>query len=394
MMQDKGVLFVDDEALALKYFRRAFESRFKVFAASSADEALRVLEESHEDIGVIVTDQRMPEASGVELLRIVRQKYPRTVRILTTAYSELDLLIQAINTGAVYSFVTKPWQLDDLDRTLSRALEHYESEVRNHRLLEQKLEAFQTMVMEGRTYDVALIAAKMGHYVNNALCPITLIIDQLLENDGDENLSMEFLTSVRVHVQEISRTLKDLAQSSLRPEPREFQNLKIEDIVSRALTGTEILRREKAIRVDFTPSGNIPPIKGVPTQIERLIRFMITEEAVSLPPNSRFKLNLRPGMDEDGIEGAILEFEDFDPVRAGATPSSLLEPFSVRGVNPREFGIFLASSYLIADHHGGFLKVEIKPDGSLLFTVFLPGADAKDIDKRELRRFTAGRALG
>lgn len=372
-MFGKGVLLVDDEPQALKYFRKAFAGRFEVFAAASAGEALSVLAERNGEIGVLVTDQRMPESSGVELLREVRRRYPRVVRILTTAYSELDLLIEAINSGAIYSFVSKPWQLEDLDRTLSAALEHHENAVRDHRLLEGKLDEFTGKLLEGRTQDVALIAAKIGHYVHNALCPVMLLIDQLLEDDGgDSGLSREFLTSVRTHVQEISRMLKDLAQVTTPPEDDDFEWLDVRTILDRALDGAENMRAEKNIRIETSIAEPIPHIRGVAWEVEKLFRFMLAEEIVSLPPESTVLLRLAAHTPRDAAPGIRVEIEDFEPLRAEVPRDTLLHPFSLRGPNPREFGIFLASSYFIANHHGGTLNVRIKENDSLLFTFFLP----------------------
>lgn len=376
-MKRKGVLLVDDETRALKYFRKAFEHRFTIFSAGSANEALAVLAGHHDEIGVIVTDQRMPESTGVELLQIVRRDYPRTVRILTTAYSELDLLIEAINTGAVYSFVSKPWQLEDLERTLSSALEHYEQTVRDHRLLEQKLDEFSAKLLDGHTHDIALIAAKVGHYVHNALCPVTLLVDQLIEDGSGSNLSREFLASVRTHVHEIARTLKDLAQISIPPKEAEFETLDVLASLESALEVTETLRSEKGITIEREIVGTLPCIEGVRAQIEKLFRFMITEETVSLPPESRVHLRLASKDGGGEVPGIRIDFEDFQPLRAHARHENLLHPFNIRGPNPREFGIFLASSYLIANHQGGSLTVRIKENEGVVFSFFLPCARAR-----------------
>jgi CheY-like chemotaxis protein len=382
-MGRKGVLLVDDEAMALKYFSRAFAHRFTVYSASSAEEALRVLEENHPNIGVIVTDQRMPESSGVELLKVVRKRYPRTVRILTTAYSELDLLIEAINTGAVYSFVSKPWQLEDLENTLFGALEHYEKEVRDHLLLEQKLDDLRAKILENRTYDVALIAAKIGHYVHNALCPVTLLIDQLLdESESRAHLSNEFLRSVNAHIHEIATTLKDLAQISAPLRQDDFEPLDLPELLARAIEGTEILRREKGLRIETEIAPGIPTILGMPAQIEKLLRFMIAEEVVSLPASSVVHVKLSPHSADGEELGVKMEFEDFEPVASDAVTERLLHPFNLRGANPREFGVFLASSYFVARHHHGSLTARVKPDRGLVFTFFLPchpekGGDTK-----------------
>ncbi|MDD5199799.1 MAG: response regulator [Terrimicrobiaceae bacterium] len=380
-MGRKGILLVDDETVALKYFSKAFAHRFAVFSAASTEEALQILDVHHDEIGVVVTDQRMPESSGVELLRIVREQYPQTVRILTTAYSELELLVEAINTGAVYSFVSKPWNLGELEQILTSALGHYEKSLQDARLLNEGFDELKAKILEDRTYDVGLIAAKIGHYVHNALCPVTLLIDQLLErNEADEEFSGDFLQSVRDHIYEVSRTLKDLAQISVPPSRSNYKSLDLQEILAGALKRTEVLCKQKGLRIESDVAGNLPAISGVASQIEKLFRFMIAEEVVSLPARSVVRLHIRPHAADGGILGVNLEFEDFVAASDETCTASLLHPFNLRGSNPREFGVFLISSYFIAKHHGGSLNARVKEDKGLSFSFFLPCDPIKSAD--------------
>jgi CheY-like chemotaxis protein len=372
-MEKKGVLLVDDEAMALKYFSRAFGNRFTVYSAASAREALEILDSHRDEIGVIVTDQRMPESSGVELLKIVRTRFPQTVRILTTAYSELDTLVEAINTGAVYSFVTKPWEIENLERTVAGALDLHQTQIQNAELLEAKVQELKARLLVDRAYDVGQISAKIGHYVHNALCPLTFLIDQLLDRTqtGDA-YSIEFLQSVRDHIYDVARTLKDLEQASVPPARTECRTLNLEAMFDQALARTEIIRTQKRLRIEKTASTAIPTIKGSPEQIEKLFRFMIAEEIVSLPPDSLVRVQFGAHEADGETLGVKIEVEDFVPVSPQVCPESLLHPFNLRGSNPREFGIFLVSCYFIVRHHGGSLTARIKDDNGLSFSFFLP----------------------
>lgn len=118
------VLFVDDEEQTLKYLSRAFSSICRVRLAANVDEALVVLKESR-DVGVVVTDQVMPGARGTELLRWVSENRPHIVRILTTAYADLNSAIESINRGEVFRFVEKPWTLTDLEELLQEAISRF-----------------------------------------------------------------------------------------------------------------------------------------------------------------------------------------------------------------------------------------------------------------------------
>ena len=89
--KQRAILYVDDEVHSLKYFEKDFSDSFTILCAPSVDRALALLAEKGNDIGVLITDQRMPGRTGVELLATVRQNWPQVNRILTTAYADLEV---------------------------------------------------------------------------------------------------------------------------------------------------------------------------------------------------------------------------------------------------------------------------------------------------------------
>src|SRR3954466_8233452 len=117
-----AILYVDDEEKSLKFFARAFEEQFRIFTATNAQEGLKLFEQHADEIGVLMTDQRMPGEKGVWLLDKTRQLRPAVLRILVTAYSDLQAMIDAVNTGAIFQYVTKPWDPLQLENTLKHAL--------------------------------------------------------------------------------------------------------------------------------------------------------------------------------------------------------------------------------------------------------------------------------
>src|ERR1700689_3834045 len=92
-----AVLYVDDEPQPLKLFRQIFSEVFTVLTAGSVDEALKITIADGNNIGIVITDQRMPQKTGVNLLNKLRQSHPAIIRILTTAYSDLQSAIEAVN---------------------------------------------------------------------------------------------------------------------------------------------------------------------------------------------------------------------------------------------------------------------------------------------------------
>ncbi len=118
-----GVLYVDDEVNNLNSFKAAFRRYFDIYTASSAREGRKVLD-SYE-IGVIITDQRMPGMTGIEFLESILPIYPDTIRILLTGFSDINAVMDAINRGQVYKYLVKPWQNDELKMYIENALEIY-----------------------------------------------------------------------------------------------------------------------------------------------------------------------------------------------------------------------------------------------------------------------------
>jgi two-component system probable response regulator PhcQ len=147
---DYAVLFVDDEDKALKYFRMAFTKDFPVLTAGSVAQALEVLEAQGDGIGVLITDQRMPGQPGVELLKQARARWPGIVRILTTAYSDLEDAIAAVNRGEILRYVTKPWDIHALRLELRHAMDFFLLRRERDLLLEAKLSVRRQMLLAER----------------------------------------------------------------------------------------------------------------------------------------------------------------------------------------------------------------------------------------------------
>lgn len=120
--QNPTILFVDDEPLSLKYFKASVGKYANVRTASSPDAAMEILESEGDEISVVVSDERMPRDSGVSFLSDVRKSWPSTIRVLTSAYANIDNLQHAINDAAIYRFVPKPWNLDELCAAMQDAL--------------------------------------------------------------------------------------------------------------------------------------------------------------------------------------------------------------------------------------------------------------------------------
>ncbi len=129
------VLYVDDERHNLTSFKATFRREFDVFIAESAEEGVKVLDENL--IHVVLSDQRMPEVTGVEFFRSIKEKHEEAIRILITGYSDIEAVIGAINDGQIYRYIAKPWDTNDLLLVIRQAYEVYALRKENLRLMEE-----------------------------------------------------------------------------------------------------------------------------------------------------------------------------------------------------------------------------------------------------------------
>nr|WP_294792255.1 response regulator [uncultured Mucilaginibacter sp.] len=124
-MADKkiAVLYVDDEENNLFSFKAVFRVKYQVYTAINGDEALKIL--SEKPIEIIITDQRMPNMTGVEFLEKVIEKFPDPMRLLLTGYADMNAVVDAVNKGKIFHYLSKPWNEEELDITINRAYEAY-----------------------------------------------------------------------------------------------------------------------------------------------------------------------------------------------------------------------------------------------------------------------------
>lgn len=136
-MENEGIkiLYIDDEKAALFNFEQLFQDDFDVFTAPSVDEGLEILAST--EIQIVISDQRMPNKTGIEFFAEVAQLYPDTVRILLTAYSEAEVIIDAINRGQVYQYITKPFETKNLKNILDKAAQNWRLKRENKLLITQ-----------------------------------------------------------------------------------------------------------------------------------------------------------------------------------------------------------------------------------------------------------------
>ncbi len=130
-----SILIIDDEVEVFKALERTLASMVTVFTAPSGKEGLEIVKK--EKISLIICDQRMPEMTGIEFFKVLKESHPDVIRIILTGYTDVEDLIEAINTVGLYRYVTKPWNNHELQLIIQRALEHYEAMTDNKKLINE-----------------------------------------------------------------------------------------------------------------------------------------------------------------------------------------------------------------------------------------------------------------
>jgi two-component system, probable response regulator PhcQ len=376
-----AILYVDDEEKSLKYFARAFEDQFRILTATSAQDGLRVLEEHKDDIGVLMTDQRMPGEKGTWLLEKARQLRPRIVRILATAYSDMDAAIAAVNTGAIYKFVTKPWDPPQLDATLKRALEFFLVQKERDQLLKEKLSALHNMMIADRMVSLGLLAAGLSHHIRNSLVAVKTFLDLAPSKLREENIDItslrnpdfwkEYYQNVQGQIEKINNMLRDLWAASESPTFEFRDEVELGAVMTDVLLATKDALAAKKIEVRTSIPGSVPRLLVDKPKFVRLFELLLRDEAVTLPAGSRIEISAR-GENVEGKESVIVEVQDNGPGLPKEALRLIFDPFVVRSDSPLEYGINLMACYFIVHHHSGRIEARSAEGQGTTFTLCLP----------------------
>src|SRR5712671_2838642 len=292
-----AVLYVDDEEKSLKYFSRAFGDQFRIFTAPNAQAGFKLLEEHKDDLGLLMTDQRMPGEKGVWLLEKARQLRPRIIRILATAYSDMEAAIAAVNTGAIYKYVTKPWDPPQLENTIKRGLEFFMVQHERDQLLREKMSVLHNMMIADRIVSLGLLAAGLSHHIRNALVAVKTFLDLAPAKMEEEKMDLnemrnpdfwkEYYQNVQTQIGRINNMLKDLWTDSEKPTFEFGDKVQLRQVVMDTVAQLKDSLAAKNIQVDNTISDSLPVLNVDKPKFYRLFELLMKDEIASLPAGSK-----------------------------------------------------------------------------------------------------------
>jgi two-component system probable response regulator PhcQ len=369
---------VDDEEKSLTNFTRAFGDEFRLFTATSAQEGLKILEQHPDEIGILMTDQRMPGEKGVWLLERARQLRPRVLRMLVTAFADMDAAIAAVNSGAIYKYITKPWDPAQLELTLRQGLEFFMVQAERDQLLHEKMSVLRNMMIADRIVSLGLLAAGLSHQIKNSMVAVKTFLELAPMKMSEEKANADSLRdpdfwrdyhqNVQGQIEKINNLLADLRSASENnkngePFPDE---IKLKSALALRL---ELMREPFAARriaIDNQIPDSLPPMRVDRPKFDRMFDLMLKDELAMLPAGSRITLTAE-------VQGRdmVVQLTDNGPALPPAALQVVLDPFTVTSGVPSEYGINLMACFFIAHHHGGKIEAQAQTGGNT-FIIRLP----------------------
>lgn len=343
-----AVLFVDDEKEAREALAEALAEQFNVITASGVDEALAILAQQGGEIGVLLSDQRMPGRAGVDLLTQAREQWPSIVRILTTAYTDYDDAIAAVNRGEILRYIHKPWNIRELRMELVHAMELFMLRREREQLLTEKLSVWQRLLEAGRARD--LLVSTAGLYgLRNTAPAVSAFIQQM--RGGKLDIDWNRLDYWRLMEQETRRSiavavaLRELLDGVTLEQP---VAVKLADIMTTAAA--------KVGDVDGLADLTTLPTLQLPVATSVRLLAWLLQEAKSIAPDGaalRVAAKLSGGdvlITIDGADsGGLSATDGFDHTH-------------------------LLAAFLLSYHLGGTLTVPCRDAQRPLFALSLPVA--------------------
>jgi len=368
------ILYVDDEPSNLIVLEAALEGVLPVITAQSGQAALDIMRKT--EVAVLLTDQRMPGMSGVDLAEAVRIEFPDTIRMIVTAYSDLNAAIEAINRGQVHLFLRKPWDPREMRLSLEMARERYQLGRRIHEM-EGRLVATE------RIYSLGVIAAGLAHEIRNPLSALQTNLHYVssalaslsakIADRGDRVQASE-LAELEEPLADCERAAANILEITRSVELTSRQSddglVDLKEVVTLATRSIRSqITRIGEVELHFEP---VPSVRGSRTRLGQVVLNLMLNALESMDPARRRENRVVVRL-YGNEKTQYLEVEDNGPGIPAKVLNSIFDPFFTTKSNGGS-GLGLAISKRIVDELGGTMEVKSEVGVGTRFTVSLPSA--------------------
>lgn len=380
------VLYVDDERANRIVFEQSLKSEFTIKSVDGAKAALELL--AQEEVAVLVTDIRMPEVDGLDLLRIAKEKYPNTLRMVITAFSDVDPILRAINEGLVARYIVKPWERQELIQCLRWATELWSFGKDSAQLLRRLLETERLASLGG-------LAALYVHDLKTPIMVVNSTLDELRAvaeavpalHDAIEQAPIDERVKARLlqKVDDTPELVQDAKQASdfiggmvkglweyIRNEkPTEPPVIDPMPVIDFTLSMFQRVTVHVAAQIGYRGSKQLPRVRISPVDLTQVLVNLVNNATQAVAargePNRHVAVEARTA-------GDMLELQVRDD-GVGMSPEVLRRVgtpwFSTR---PEGTGLGVANCQRLIGRAGGRLKIESQQGVGTTVTILLPTA--------------------
>lgn len=367
------ILYVDDEEKALHYFREIFGDEYTIHIANNAMDGYRILQQYGPQIGLLLTDQRMPGASGVELMEHARKLNPNLIRILVTAYTDYQAAVDAVNSGRCFRYLHKPWNPEELEAVLKHALDYYHALVERERLLVEKADTVRHMLSADKISGLGILAEGLNHHLRNALTVVRAFIDlapmKLMEETGgahprDPSFWGDVQHQAQAQLERIQLLLARLAEGSHAKQLERNEECTLTGVLDEMITMFATSLQAKNLNVDVELAPDIPAFKVDGSRFRQMWRLIFMEEITHLSSGDSIQISAKVKRDAAGREHLVMYVRDTGAWEGKDKPANLFDPFYTRSRKPDDFGVNMMACYVTMHLHGGSAEARhLEPRG-------------------------------
>ncbi len=373
--RNQNVLYIDDEEYNLVVFKNAFFRHYNIFTALSGEEALQIMNE--EDIHLIITDQKMPGMTGIEVLERVVETHPNTFRMILTAYSDIEIIIRAINKCGIYQYVLKPWNAGELKLMIDNALESYELTKSNKLLLQDLKRANEQLekkvqirtqelhVKNEQLQELNSIKDKLfsiiSHDLKTPMASLSVLLEVLL--NLKDSVSAEQIEKyghkVQSYIRDVTDLLDNLLQWSLTQlghKKVSLTELDLKEILKKNVELFELVAEQKRIDIIKDWGPDEVRVKADEEMLNLVIRNLLNN-AIKYTPSSG-KVWLKCQTNQDQVEILVQDSGVGISPKAQQNLFKFDKPTSTRGTEQEKgagLGLSLCKEFL--EKQGGEISV-------------------------------------
>ena len=362
-----AVLYVDDDALNLRVFEANFGQRFRIFRCSSPAEALATLEQRRSEIGVVLSDQRMPGMTGVELLERARSIAPDAKRMLVTAYADMQAVIDAVNRGQVTRYFVKPWDRAELLAALEDALKIARLELRIREVESRMMKAERLATLGQVTAGIAHELMGPVGYLQQNVSSLRRDLEQVIQYVS-KHLAVDPSRCVSEVVEDLPSLLNDLSTGTehlrqvalgLRAQARGEDLEQSADVAEVVGFAVKLARAEVRDRARLTSHGEPVRVLFGPVKLCQVLLNLIVNAAQAMEGTGRTgRIDVRWVTSEDEVKLTVADNGCGIPVEL---QEKVFQPlFTTKPVGIGT-GLGLSICRELVTHAGGQLKLSSKP---------------------------------